>query len=199
MLQQPIAPWRGAAAALDPGLREGLVVHQAAGFQALNYGIGQLGWRATLLKALTDLALGAAAEGQQPQAIGIEAVDVPLALTIRTRMFHVKHSASGASGIMTAAASTMIDDLSYIESYIKQRLPTVTVFQNSTDAAEAEIDVQNVPGKPLTLVRLLFSRDNASAMRHDPALADRLIATLDQALNQPSDETEALLDLRDPL
>jgi hypothetical protein len=93
----------------------------------------------------------------------------------------------------------MIDDLSYIESFIKQRLPTVTVFQNSTDGTEAELDVQNVPGQPLTLIRLLVSRENAATIRQDPALADRLVATLDQALTGPSDESEALLDLRGPL
>jgi hypothetical protein len=90
----------------------------------------------------------------------------------------------------------MIDDVSYIESYIKQRLPTVTVFQNSTDVAEVEIDVQNVPGRPLNLIRLLLSRQNASAVRRDQDLADRLVVTLEQALDGPSDETEALLDLR---
>ncbi|HLG73019.1 MAG TPA: hypothetical protein VK009_21575 [Chloroflexota bacterium] len=93
----------------------------------------------------------------------------------------------------------MIDDLTYIESYIKQRLPAVTVFQNSTDDAEAEIDVQNVPGQPLTLIRLLLSRQNAAAIRQQPELADRLIATLDEALRQPSDQSEALLDLRGQL
>jgi len=90
----------------------------------------------------------------------------------------------------------MIDDLSYIESFIKQRLPTVTVFQNSTDDNAAEIDVQNVPGRPLNLVRLLLDRDNAAAIRHDSALADRLLTTLQQALEGPSDQSEALLDLR---
>lgn len=93
----------------------------------------------------------------------------------------------------------MIDDLSYLESYIKQRLPTVTVFQNSTNDAAAEIDVQNVPGRPLNLVRLMLSRDNAAAIRRDTALADRVIATLDQALSGPSDESEAVLDLRGEL
>ena len=93
----------------------------------------------------------------------------------------------------------MIDDLSWIESHIKQRLTTVTVFQNSTDDAEAEIDVQNVPGLPLTLIRLLLTRDNAAAIRRDPNLADRLVATLDQALSGSSDEAEAVLDLRDAL
>jgi hypothetical protein len=93
----------------------------------------------------------------------------------------------------------MIDDLSYIESFIKQRLPTVTVFQNTTDDAEAELDVQNVPGQPLNLIRLLLSRDNAATLRADAGLADRLVATLEQALTGPSDEGEALLDLRGPL
>jgi len=93
----------------------------------------------------------------------------------------------------------MIDDLSYIESFIKQRLPTITVFQNATDDSEAELDVQNVPGQPLTLVRLLLSRENAAALRHDAALADRLVATLQQALTGPSAESEALLDLRGEL
>jgi hypothetical protein len=93
----------------------------------------------------------------------------------------------------------MIDDLTYIESYIKQRLPTLTLFQNTTQDAEAEIDVQNVPGQPLNLVRILISRRNAAALRQDAALADRLVATIRQALNAPSDQTEALLDLREPL
>jgi hypothetical protein len=90
----------------------------------------------------------------------------------------------------------MIDDLTYIESYIKQHLPTVTVFQNTTDEAEAEIDVQNVPGHDLTLIRLLISQQNAAALRRDTALADRLIATIEQALAGPSDQPEAVLDLR---
>ena len=93
----------------------------------------------------------------------------------------------------------MIDDVSYVESYIKQRLPTITVFQNSTGDSEIEIDVQNVPGQPLNLVRLLLSRQNVRAIRGDPALADRVVETLNQALNGPSDEEEALLDLRGPL
>jgi hypothetical protein len=93
----------------------------------------------------------------------------------------------------------MIDDLSYIESFIKQRLPTVTVFQNTTDDAEAELDVQNVPGQPLNLIRLLLSRDNAATLRADAGLADRLVATLEQALTGPSDQGEALLDLRSQL
>lgn len=93
----------------------------------------------------------------------------------------------------------MIDDLSYIESYIKQRLPTVTVFQNTTDGAAAEIDVQNVPGLPLTLIRVLLSRENAAAIRKDSSLADRLITTLTDALRGPSDESQALLDLRGAL
>jgi hypothetical protein len=93
----------------------------------------------------------------------------------------------------------MIDDVSYVESLIKQRLPTVSVFQNSTDDAEAELDVQNVPGKPLSFVRILLSRDTAAAIRRDPNLADRVIATLAQALDGPSDEPEAALDLRQAL
>ena len=93
----------------------------------------------------------------------------------------------------------MIDDLTYIESYIKQRLPSVTVFQNTTDDAEAEIDVQNVPGKPLSLVRLLLSSANAGAIRYDVAIADRLIATLERALDGPSEQSEAVLDLRQGL
>lgn len=90
----------------------------------------------------------------------------------------------------------MIDDLTYIESFIKQRLPTVTVFQNPTAEAEAEIDVQNVPGQPLNLIRLLLSRHTATAIRQQPLLAERLLATLEQALAGPSEETEAVLDLR---
>jgi len=93
----------------------------------------------------------------------------------------------------------MIDDLSFIESFIKQRLPTVTVFQNTTDGSAAEIDIQNVPGQPITLIRLLLSRDNAAALRQDAAFADQLVATLEQALTGPSDESEALLDLRGKL
>ncbi|HEX6512707.1 MAG TPA: hypothetical protein VF157_10435 [Chloroflexota bacterium] len=93
----------------------------------------------------------------------------------------------------------MIDDVSYIESFIKRRLPTVTVFQNSTQEAEAEIDLQNVPGQQLNLIRLLLNRKNAAAIRQDPALADRLITTLEQALASPSDQSEALLDLRGEL
>jgi hypothetical protein len=93
----------------------------------------------------------------------------------------------------------MIDDLSYIESYIKQRLSTVTIFQNTTRDTEAEIDVQNVPGQPLTLIRLLLSRENAAAIRRDQALADRIVTTLEQALSGPSEEPEALLDLRGEL
>jgi len=56
-----------------------------------------------------------------------------------------------------------------------------------------------VPGQPLTLIRLLLSRQNAAAIRQQPELADRLIATLDEALRQPSDQSEALLDLRGQL
>ena len=93
----------------------------------------------------------------------------------------------------------MIDDVSSIESLIKQRLPAVSVFQNATDGAEVEIDVQNVPGHDLNLVRLLLSRDNAAALARDAALGDRLIATLQQALDGPSQEPEALLDLRGEL
>jgi len=93
----------------------------------------------------------------------------------------------------------MIDDVGYIESYIERRLPVVTVFQNSTDESDVEIDVQNIPGRPLSLVRLLLSRQNAAVMRQDTTLADRLISTLEQALNGPSDESEAVLDLRGQL
>ncbi|GEM_PF-2941298 len=93
----------------------------------------------------------------------------------------------------------MIDDVAHIESYIKQQLPTVTVFQNSTAAAEAEIDVQNVPGRPLAMIRLLLGAQSARQLRSDPSLAGRLVATLEQALNAPSDEQEAVLDLREGL
>ena len=93
----------------------------------------------------------------------------------------------------------MIDDVSYVESLIKQRLPTVTVFQNSTDEAEVEIDVQNVPGKDLSMVRLFLSRANAASIRRDAALADQVIATIQQALEAPSAEAEAALDLRGAL
>jgi hypothetical protein len=93
----------------------------------------------------------------------------------------------------------MIDDVSFVESLIKQRLPTVTVFQNSTDEAEAEVDVQNVPGKDLSMVRVFLSRANAAAIRRDPNLADRVVATIQQALDSPSAEPEAALDLRGSL
>jgi hypothetical protein len=93
----------------------------------------------------------------------------------------------------------MIDDVSYVESLIKRRLPTVTVFQNSTDEAEAEVDIQNVPGKDLSMVRVFLSRANAAAIRRDPGLADRVVDTIEQALDAPSDETEAALDLRGAL
>lgn len=92
----------------------------------------------------------------------------------------------------------MIDDISYVETLIKQRLPAVSVFQN-TDSTEAEIDIQNLPGRPLSFVRLLLSRDNAAAVRRDIALADRLMTTLQQALEGPSEEPEAVLDLRGAL
>jgi len=93
----------------------------------------------------------------------------------------------------------MIDDVSYLEGLIKRRLPTVTVFQNTTDESAVEIDVQNVPDRPLGLIRILLTRDNVRAIRSDDALADRVIATLEQALEGPSDEHEALLDLREAL
>ena len=93
----------------------------------------------------------------------------------------------------------MIDDVSSIESLIKQRLTAVTVFQNATAEAEVEIDIQNVPGRDLNLVRLLLSHENAAALSRDAALADRLIATIEQALEGPSEEPEALLDLRGQL
>ena len=93
----------------------------------------------------------------------------------------------------------MIDDVSFVEGLIKRRLPAITVFQNSTDEAEAELDVQNVPGKDLSFVRIFLSRANAAALRNDPALAERVIATLEQALDSPSDEAEAALDLRGAL
>ena len=93
----------------------------------------------------------------------------------------------------------MIDDVSYIESFIKQRLPTVTVFQNSTHDSEVEIDIQNVPDRPLALVRVLLDRKEVAKLRRDPDLAGRLVATLQQALDGPSDEQQALLDLRGQL
>ena len=89
----------------------------------------------------------------------------------------------------------MIDDVSFVESSIKQRFPTITVFQNS-DAAEAELNIQNSPGQPLSFIRLLLSRANAAAIRRDLALAERVMATIGQALDGPSDEAEAVLDLR---
>jgi len=93
----------------------------------------------------------------------------------------------------------MIDDIAYIEGLIKRQLPAVTVFQQSTDGADAEIDVQNVPGKPLAYIRLLLSQQNAAAIRADEALAGSVIQTLEQALDGPSDESEAVLDLRGAL
>lgn len=90
----------------------------------------------------------------------------------------------------------MLDDISYIEALIKRRLPAVTVFQQSTDGDDIEIDVQNVPGKPLSYVRLLLSPENAGALHRDVELSSRLITTLEQALDGPSEDTEALLDLR---
>jgi len=92
----------------------------------------------------------------------------------------------------------MIDDVSFVESYIKRRLPTITVFQN-TDSTETELDIQNEPGRPLSFIRLFLSRDNAVAIRRDPVLADRVVTTLRQALEGPSDQAEAVLDLRGDL
>ena len=93
----------------------------------------------------------------------------------------------------------MIDDVAFIEGLIKRQLPSVTVFQQSTDDADAEIDVQNVPGKDLAYVRLLLSHANAAAMHRDPDLAGRVIATLEQALDGPSADAQAVLDLRGAL
>jgi hypothetical protein len=93
----------------------------------------------------------------------------------------------------------MIDDVAYIEGLIKRQIPAVTVFQQSTDGSDVEIDVQNVPGKPLSYIRLLLSRDNAAAVHRDPALSGSLITTLTQALDGPSDDAEAVLDLRGAL
>jgi hypothetical protein len=93
----------------------------------------------------------------------------------------------------------VIDDLAFVETLIQQRLASATVFQANTDASEAEIDVQNVPGKSPRLVRVLFSRANAAALRADPALAERVLTTLQDALEAPSNEEEVMLDLRDAL
>lgn len=93
----------------------------------------------------------------------------------------------------------MIDDASFVESFIKRRLPAITVFLASTEDGTLEVDLQNTPGKPLAVVRLLISQANAAALHRDPNLADRLIATLEQALDGPSDEAEAILDLRGQL
>ncbi|MBV9119525.1 MAG: hypothetical protein JOZ39_02370 [Chloroflexi bacterium] len=93
----------------------------------------------------------------------------------------------------------MIDDVSFLESYIKQLIPTITVFQNTTDEAEVELDVQNEPGRPLSFIRVLLTRENAAALRRDHDLASRVVATLRGALEGPSDEPEAVLDLRQAL
>lgn len=90
----------------------------------------------------------------------------------------------------------MIDDASFVESYIKRRLPAVTVFLAKAEDGALEVDLQNTPGKPLAVIRLLLSQANAAALRRDSDLADRLIATLEGALEGPSDEAEAILDLR---
>ncbi|MDE3076590.1 MAG: hypothetical protein KGJ86_14315 [Chloroflexota bacterium] len=90
----------------------------------------------------------------------------------------------------------MIDDIAFVETLIKRRIPEVTVFQNATADAEAEVDIQNLPGRSLTFVRLLMTRASAAAIRSDPALADRVLTTLIQALAAPSEEPEAVLDLR---
>lgn len=93
----------------------------------------------------------------------------------------------------------MIEDVAFVEALIKRQLPAITVFQQSTDEADAEIDVQNVPGKDLAYVRLLLSSANVAAMRSDPDLAGRVIATLEQALDGPSQDAQAVLDLRGAL
>ena len=93
----------------------------------------------------------------------------------------------------------MIDDIAYVESLIKRQIPSVTVFQQPTDEADAEIDVQNVPGKPLGYIRLLLSHPTAQRLRADTDLAGRVIATLQLALDGPSDEDQAVLDLRNAI
>ena len=93
----------------------------------------------------------------------------------------------------------MIDDLAFIEALIQQRLTSAMVFQANTHTSEAEIEVQNVPGKSPRLLRVLFNRADAAALGADPALAERVLATLQDALEAPSSEEEALLDLRDAL
>ena len=92
----------------------------------------------------------------------------------------------------------MIDDIAFVETQLKRHLPEVTVFQNHTDEAEAEIDIQNLPGRPLAFIRLLLTRATAISIRSDPAIADQVITTIQQALEGPSDEPEAVLDLRQP-
>ena len=89
----------------------------------------------------------------------------------------------------------MADDLAYAETFIQQRLPENAVFQ-STDHAQAELDIQNLPGRSPQIVRVLLNRENAAALRSDPDFAERLIATLKDALNTASDEQEAILDLQ---
>ncbi|MGH2366132.1 MAG: hypothetical protein ACRDHX_15980 [Chloroflexota bacterium] len=90
----------------------------------------------------------------------------------------------------------MIDDIAFIESLIKRSLPDITVFQNATDGDSSEIDLQNVPGRSLSFIRLLLSDASARAIRQDTALANQVLATIGQALTAPSDEPEAVLDLR---
>jgi len=90
----------------------------------------------------------------------------------------------------------VIDDIAFIESLIKRSLPDITVFQNATDGDSSEIDLQNIPGRPLSFIRLLLSDTSARAIRQDTALANQVLATISQALAEPSAESEAVLDLR---
>ena len=71
LLEQTVASGRGATAAFHPGCGEGFVVHEAAASQALDRTVDQVGRRATLLEALSNLALGAAPERQQAQTVRI--------------------------------------------------------------------------------------------------------------------------------
>ena len=89
----------------------------------------------------------------------------------------------------------MTNDLAYAETFIQQRLPENAVFQ-SNDHAQAELDIQNLPGRSPQLVRVLLSHKNAAAMRRDPAFAEQVIATIRQALETPSGEQDGILDLQ---
>ncbi len=90
----------------------------------------------------------------------------------------------------------MIDQVNFVESVIGLELPAVTVFRNSAPAGEIELDLQNIPGRPLAIVRLLLSDATGDAIVRDAALRTRVVETLRQAFDGPSDFPEAILDLR---